>query len=200
MSEEADSRGNQDSERLRVLAEAMAHPLRGRLLQAVSERSDQGVSITQLSVRLGEPKRKIRYHIDALENLGLVEIASERNKRGVIERFYRVEQVPFIPHELDDRVQSRLVAIELVKSVLADASAAIGAKVLGMRPGHALIRLPGEVDQQGWDELTVLSERILRETQAVLAQSGERLKKSQEAPIPTIVALLLFEVPPWPEG
>jgi DNA-binding transcriptional ArsR family regulator len=189
--------GGKDDERTRVLAKAMAHPLRGRLLQAVSEKSEAGVSIRQLAARLAEPKRRIRYHLDWLEASGLVEIAREESAGSVVERFYRVNRLPLIEHELHDRDQARSVAVEALKALLADASGAIKAKLFGARSGHAVIRVPADVDKQGWEELSALQRKVLPETQTVFEDSRKRLEASGEKPVGVVVAILLFEVPPW---
>jgi DNA-binding transcriptional ArsR family regulator len=186
-----------------VLAEAMSHPFRAKLLFAVSEKSREGVSIRQLAERLREPKRRVRYHVDALVGLGLVAIASERTRRGVVERFYRAEQAPFISteqlKELDER-RARQISLQVLKAIVADASAAVGAKTFGTRLGQSAGRIPGEVDQQGWDELIGIQERALLDIQAAVTQSQERLEASGESPIQALAALLLFEVPAWPSS
>ena len=201
LSEQDEGPNHQSPEHLRALADAMAHPVRAKLLFAVAERSEEGVSVRQLSQRLREPPRRVRYHLDGLLDLGLVAIADERTRRGVLERFYRAEKMPKLNNEQleaqgDD--QARQMCAEVLKAVLADASSAVGAKIFGLRPGHVLARLPGEVDQQGWEELGAVQEETIAELQAVISRSRERLKASGQSPIPALVALFLFEMPRWP--
>ena len=192
------NQGTEEQAQLRLLAEAMGHPFRGRLLQAVSEKSEQGVSIRRLAARLGEPKRKVRYHLDALSDLGLVEVAGATTLSGVVERSYRVSEVPSIKVELSDREQARLVHIECLKSILADARRAIGAKVFGIRPGHRAIRTTAAVDQEGWAELSAIQDRAREEAEAAVERARGRLEHSSEPPLTALAAMLLFEVPPWP--
>jgi DNA-binding transcriptional ArsR family regulator len=179
---------------------AMGHPFQGRLLQAVSEKSKDGVSIRQLAARLTEPTRRIRYHLDALSDLGLVEVLRVTGRRGVTERFYRVAVTPQIRAELLDRDQARRVSLEALKAIIADAGAAVGAKLFGMRPGHAVIRVRAEVDPTGWHALVAIQERALKEVEAVVERSQNQLKASNDPGICAVAAMLLFEVPPWPEG
>jgi DNA-binding transcriptional ArsR family regulator len=179
----------------------MAHPVRAKLLFAVSEKSEEGVSIRQIAERVREPTRKVRYHLDALLELGLVSIASRRTRRGVVERFYRVEVMPWLTtEEVDeyDEERARQISTQILKAILGDASLAVTAKIFGARSGHVIVRIPAEVDEQGWGELGSLQERALRESQAVLARSRDRLKSTGDDPVSALVALLLFEVPPWP--
>jgi DNA-binding transcriptional ArsR family regulator len=201
VSERPNESGTQSSEQQRLLVEAMAHPIRAKLLFAVADKSEEGVSVRQLSERIGEPQRRVRYHLDALQDMGLVGIASRRSRGGVVERFYRSEQALMLTTEQLaewDEDHARRISAQILKTILVDASGALGANVFGMRAGHSLLRVPGEVDEQGWDELGKIQERALDEVQAVLAASRDRLSASGESPIPTLTALLLFEVPRWP--
>jgi DNA-binding transcriptional ArsR family regulator len=201
LSERAGRSGDEPPERLRALAEAMAHPVRARLLFAVAEKTDDGVSIRQLSERTGNPQRRVRYHLDALLELGLVGIADRRQHRGTVERFYRVEQIPYLTsQQLDefDEDQAQQLAFQILKAVLDDARRAMGADVFGIRSGHVLIRVPCEVDEKGWREIGDIEERTLAAVQTAVSRARDRLKASGESPIAAVAALLLFEVPHWP--
>ena len=65
---------------------AVAHPERRALLQALAERPDSAAGLAE---RLGGSRQRINYHVRALENAGLVELAEERARRGLTERIYR---------------------------------------------------------------------------------------------------------------
>lgn len=67
-------------------AAAVTHPERRRLLQALSDRPD---SATGLAERLGDTRQRINYHLTALAEAGLVELAEERSRRGFTEKIYR---------------------------------------------------------------------------------------------------------------
>ncbi|MGD8496294.1 MAG: winged helix-turn-helix domain-containing protein [Gemmatimonadales bacterium] len=67
-------------------AAAVTHPERRRLLQALAERPD---SATGLAERLGDTRQRINYHLAALAEAGLVELAEERARRGFTEKIYR---------------------------------------------------------------------------------------------------------------
>src|SRR5206468_1752316 len=137
LSKPSNPNGGQPPERQRALAEAMAHPVRSKLLAAITEKSELGVSIRQLSLRIGEPQRRVRYHLDALLDLGLVGIAARRSRRGVVERFYRAEQAPMLTTEQVngyDESQARQISVQILRAILGDASWAMGEKVFGLRP------------------------------------------------------------------
>ncbi|MGW3148327.1 MULTISPECIES: ArsR/SmtB family transcription factor [Streptomyces] len=65
---------------------ALAHPLRQRLLFALTHRS---ATISQLAVRLGVAKGSVGHHLKVLREAGLVRIVETRRVRGGTEQYYR---------------------------------------------------------------------------------------------------------------
>jgi len=65
---------------------ALANPERRRLLQALADRPD---SAAGLADRLDDSRQRINYHVRALEDAGLIELAEERPRRGLTEKVYR---------------------------------------------------------------------------------------------------------------
>lgn len=61
---------------------AALHPIRRQLLDAL----DEPDSATGLAKRLRLPRQKVNYHLRALEERGLVQLAEERQRRGLVER------------------------------------------------------------------------------------------------------------------
>ena len=59
-------------------------PIRRRILAALNEPA----SAARLAEQLGLPRQNIGYHLNALEAAGLVQLASERQKRGFTERLF----------------------------------------------------------------------------------------------------------------
>ena len=62
---------------------ACLHPLRLRLLEAVSRVPGSSLSLAR---RLGESQPRVHYHLRRLEEAGLVRLLEERRKRGATER------------------------------------------------------------------------------------------------------------------
>jgi DNA-binding transcriptional ArsR family regulator len=199
MTNEADPSGRQEPDRFRALVEAMGDPRRSRILSAVAERP-RGVTIRELAQRLDEPERQVRYHLDLLYEQGLLAVAEEIQRRGVIERLYCAQMPPVISQAeskaLEDG-QSRRVSAQILRSIVADAAAAASAGLLGKPAGHLMARIPREVDRKGWEELAAVYEDSLRQIQEVLARAGRRLEADDEAPIRAVTALVMFEAPPW---
>jgi predicted ArsR family transcriptional regulator len=71
-----------DLQQIRLLSD----PLKLRLLQAFAENP---ATTKQVATELGESVTKLYRHVDALHDAGLLEIVSERQKRGAIERTFR---------------------------------------------------------------------------------------------------------------
>ena len=65
---------------------ALGHPLRHRLLFALSQRE---ATISQLAGDVGGSKGNVAHHLKVLASAGLVQIASTRTVRGGTERYYR---------------------------------------------------------------------------------------------------------------
>ena len=59
-------------------------PIRRRILAALTEPA----SAAGLAEQLDMPRQKIGYHLRALEDAGLIQLASERRKRGFTERLF----------------------------------------------------------------------------------------------------------------
>ncbi|HEX5592306.1 MAG TPA: helix-turn-helix domain-containing protein [Solirubrobacterales bacterium] len=182
---------------LLTLVEAMTHRDRGRVLAVVAER-DQ-ITVGEIAVRLGEPQRKVRYHLGKLIEAGLVRVAGERGRRGAIERWYRATRLPYIHTEQSRRLspeQMRRIALEVLKLTLADAKAAMEAGGFGIG-GDSQARVSMEVDSQGLDELHEIYRRALAEVMEVRSASRERIIASQEEPKRMVAALFLFRQQ-WP--
>lgn len=197
MSDEADAGINDGDQELHALLGAMEDPFRSRLLFAIADYKREGVSVRQLAERLGEPSRRVRYHVDSLAAQGFIAIAKEEPRRGVVERFYRAEKEPMISSEqlrLVDESQARKISMQILKAILADAGAAANAGTFG-RPDEATVRIRGDVDTQGWKELYATHVRTLGKIKKIIAEAEERLTDSGEQPIPAVSALLLFETP-----
>ena len=78
----------EDTFKIRDLAQIrlLADPLKLRLLQAfaLGEKTTK-----QVAAELGESVTKLYRHVDALHDVGLLEIVSETQKRGTVERTFR---------------------------------------------------------------------------------------------------------------
>ncbi|HEY6779878.1 MAG TPA: helix-turn-helix domain-containing protein, partial [Thermoleophilaceae bacterium] len=65
---------------------ALAHPLRMKLLVAMSERE---ASPSELATELNEPLGNVAYHVRMLERLQCIELVRTTPRRGALEHHYR---------------------------------------------------------------------------------------------------------------
>ena len=95
----------------------LSDPLKLRLLQAFAENAG---TTKQVAAQLGESVTKLYRHVDALHDAGLLEIVSERQKRGAIERTFRAVAKRFeADHSLfgeDTGEEGTSVAREILRS------------------------------------------------------------------------------------
>ncbi|ONI90546.1 transcriptional regulator [Saccharothrix sp. ALI-22-I] len=109
-------------------AEVSLDPVRARLLAELAEPG----SATMLAAKIGLPRQKVNYHLRALEQHGLVELAEERRKGNMTERIMRATAASYVispialaavqpdPERAPDRLSARwllAVAARLVRDV-----------------------------------------------------------------------------------
>jgi DNA-binding transcriptional ArsR family regulator len=179
----------------RAIADAYAHPLRGRVLTALSERPQ--VTIQAVAERLGEDPQRVRSQVDALLDLGLVEVTDEEISRGVLQRRYGAP--PIIIGD-DDSLggEHRIVlAKATVRLLMESVRLAAAAGTLGRRPDDYEMRTYGEVDDACVDELADLHRRGFTEILGAIEEGRERIRESDVSGTEIISALFFFEAPLW---
>jgi len=197
MADAAHQEDPRDLEKLSDLAEAMAHPFKGKILAALAA-ANEAETINEIADKLGEPQRKVRYHLNRLIDKGLVRIAGEERRRGVIERCFRSERLPLISTDQSQALsteQMRKISLEALKLTLVDASAAITCGTFGAGE-HFEARIPRVLDVQGLSEILDIYERSLHEILMVATSSRERMTLSQEEGVRVIAALFVFKAAP----
>ena len=78
-----------DLRQIRVLAD----PLRWRMLRALHDRS---MTTKQLARELGERPSRLYHHVNALESVGLIQLVETKQKRGMIEKYYKARAENFV--------------------------------------------------------------------------------------------------------
>jgi predicted ArsR family transcriptional regulator len=187
-----------DVKLVQSLGDAMADPFRSRILVSVTERP--GVTIREIAERLGETSRKVRYHMEALHTVGLVEVEGEVQRRGAIERRYRATTSNIIRADEERQLappQERRIALEVLKMAMGDATSAVASGHFAAREGHCATRMRGTVDSEGWDELADLFAATTEEARRVIKRSRDRREATGETGVEVTGALFLFEAPIW---
>lgn len=195
-----------------LLADAMANPLRCKILSRAAElaflaprNSDcperEGLTVRGLSEHLGEPPRKVRYHLDALCEQGLLEVSQGRKRRGALERYFWPGRLPFLNEKEVAALppaQQKKIILGCLAVLFADAKAALQTGSAVRRPDWAVVRIVGEVDEQARQELAQLHAEFLRRTQETLVRAGRRMETTEERPATIVSANLFFEAPSRP--
>jgi DNA-binding transcriptional ArsR family regulator len=175
------------------LIRGLAHPLRWRLLELLTERGES--SPVELARLLDQPLATVSHHMRVLRDSQCVELTRTEQRRGAIEHYYQA----LVPAFFDDEQWSQMPAV-LRRTLagqtfrrLVEEAAAAGAAGAFDAPGSHLDRMLIELDDQGWLELSDLLTDALRRVQAIQGQSDTRRKAGTNVRVSEI-ALLHFEV------
>ena len=173
-------------------ARAVAHPLRVRLLSALSERE---LSPVLLARELGASLPTTAYHVRRLRQLGLVELVRTRRRRGAVEHIYRARPHPRVSdaelRSLEGMPKQRLVAAVL-DHLRVHAIHAAGAGGFD-RPEARLAHISLELDAHAWSQLARETARLLDAAERIASQAAERIASKPEAACPARLAVLLYE-------
>jgi DNA-binding transcriptional ArsR family regulator len=176
---------------------AIAHPLRLRILYALSDRV---ASPSEIADELGSPLSNTSYHVRQLATLGFVELVDRAARRGAIEHYYTAKVRPSISAEAWARVpavlRNAMVSSALQQDVshLADAAEAGGFT----REDLHYSRTNGRLDRQGWEAVAAELSALVGRLEAIFEESEARLLSSDESPDEATVMLVQFAAPPAP--
>jgi DNA-binding transcriptional ArsR family regulator len=156
------------------LARVLSHPLRPTILRLLTERGE--ASPNQLATELGVPLGTLSYHIRLLRDTGWIEQVRTVPRRGAVEHFYRTITLPVVDDAQWERlplvVRRRLTAMTVGHIVegVAQAAATGGFD----RAGTHVDRLPLELDEEGWAELSDLLAQTLADAMVIQDRSTAR--------------------------
>jgi DNA-binding transcriptional ArsR family regulator len=173
---------------------ALAHPLRHRLLAAMSERE---ASPSELAAELGEPLGNVAYHVRMLETLGCIELVRTTPRRGALEHHYRAIVRAVISDEDWEGIPEsarQSISAETLGEIWRDVTAAMRAEKFDRRTDRHLSWTNLSLDEQGWEELNVALGELFERALAIQAESAARLQESgAEGAIASKLALLHYE-------
>lgn len=163
-----------------TLAAVLEHPVRVRCLVALSEGI---VSPAQLARAWGLSNVKlVSPHVERLESLGLVEQVWERKVRGGRERFYRAIAVPILYSKefakLTDEERDSFTRYVL-QLIVIDAALAVEQRVFDRRPNRALIRMPMNVDDEGFNEMAAEEKDGMKRRLEIRSESSSRIEAAR---------------------
>lgn len=127
---------------------------------------------TELEERLGT----VSYHMRILRDAGWIELVRTEPRRGALEHFYR----PVVRAKLDDEQWARLpvsvrrrLASMTVGQILRSAAEAAPEGGFDL-PGAYVVRVPLELDDQAWQELSQVLNGVLETVAEIQERSNER--------------------------
>lgn len=154
------------------LAKALAHPVRQQLLMAYNQAV---ASPSELAVKLGRPLNEVAYHTKRLLEMECVELV--RTERGPgVKHFYRAT----VRAEIRDsdwrrlpRGLRRTLAAPTLSQVVKEAGLAASSGALDVDDAH-FSRVPLELDDAAWGELSALLEDVVERAQELSRRSARR--------------------------
>jgi DNA-binding transcriptional ArsR family regulator len=180
---------------------ALAHPLRMKLLIAMSERE---ASPSELAAELNEPLGNVAYHVRMLERLECIELVRTTPRRGALEHHYRAIARPQLEDADWERVPDvarRSISWGRISEIWTDLTASLASGQFDARTDRHLGWTNLSLDDQGWeqlnDELRSLYDRALE----IQAESAARLHDSgTEAPVTSKLVLMHYEAASAEDG
>lgn len=180
-----------------ALVKSMVHPVRVMIAALISHRP---TSAAELAAQTDIPVEKVRYHLRALQEAGLIEIAREEMRRGVIERYYSTaSSLPMVEeHEWQQLTlrQRRLACAQWLRAVLAEAGRALVTGEVSERNDQYTARVALQLDERGWRELVEVHAETLDAVKGLRKEAAKRVAESGEEPMEATSVQMCFEILP----
>jgi DNA-binding transcriptional ArsR family regulator len=135
---------------------ALAHELRGTLLELVLERA---ATVTELAAAVGRPKSTVAYHVNLLVDAGLLKVVRTPRVRAIEERYYRrVARTIYIGALSSDEDLALAAVVDGVATAYGESRQAKEADTLRCTLVHA--RIPIEDVRAFWAEVQEVARRF----------------------------------------
>jgi DNA-binding transcriptional ArsR family regulator len=174
------------------LIKGLAHPLRWRLLETLTERGES--SPVELARLLDQPLATVSHHIRVLRDANCIELTRTEQRRGAIEHYYRALMPAFFDDVQWSQVPTtfrRSLSAQLFRRIIEEATAA-GTEGAFDEPRSHMDRLFVELDEQGWREASAALLDLLRHLQTIQSESDAR--RSGDGPVRLAeIVLMQFE-------
>jgi DNA-binding transcriptional ArsR family regulator len=178
------------------LVRALAHPLRIKILEILTERV---ASPNRISDDLETGLSHVAYHTRALDKCGCLELVDTAQRRGATEHFYKASPHSFIGDRIWRRVPRALlggVSGATLQSFMDRAVAALEAGTIDEREDSTLYWMPVLLDEQGWGKVTATMEETVDKVLVIQEESRERIaRRKGRGAISAIIGVASFETP-----
>jgi hypothetical protein len=177
------------------LVRALAHPLRVKILEILTERV---ASPNSLSAQLGAGLTDVAYHTRTLNQCECLDLVDTAARRGATEHFYKASPRSFVGDRAWRRVPRSVrggVTAAALQTFMDKAVTALEAGTLDDCEETTLNWIPVELDQRGWKEVAAIMNEALDGALAAQARSRKRLARSKgdRETISAVVAVANFE-------
>src|SRR3954447_26958855 len=193
--EQPDSRDNVTRPAHEKLVKGLSHAVRTECLTILASRT---ASPKQLSELLNHDLSNVSYHVRVLEELGLIELVGEEPVRGAVAHFYKAVERPLAATPEWEQLPGKVKAAFSAHSwdvLLRDVTKAIEKGTFDDRPDRHLTRTSLLLDSEGFARLSALMDELLEAIFSEQAAAAERMNKSNEKPIHTVAATVMFTMP-----
>ncbi len=175
------------------LVKALAHPTRVEILNILWEGPSSPARIQRrlehVSLNL------VAHHMKVLKELGCIELVETVSRRGAKERIYCAVGPFIISDEVWNELTPKMrqpVTAAILRMISNDLARSLGAGKFDAIVDNHLSRTPLQLDREGWSEVATILERTTTELVEAGKKSQKRLEASDEAPVPTMVAIMHF--------
>ena len=135
---------------------ALAHELRGTLLELVLERA---ATVTELAEAVGRPKSTVAYHVNLLVEAGLLKVVRTQRVRAIEERYYgRAARTIYIGALSSDEDVALAAVVDGVATAYGESRQAKESDTLRCTLVHA--RIPVEDVRAFWAEVQEVARRF----------------------------------------
>jgi DNA-binding transcriptional ArsR family regulator len=180
------------------LARAVSHPLRAQVLTKLA---DAEASPSDIARMLGVPLGRVSYHVQALRDLGCIELVRSVPRRGAMEHYYRAVVRPLFDDALWARLPvplRRQFTGHILRELSQEVSAAAPAGGFD-RPGAHIVRVPLDLDERGWQELSGVVADLIATVDDIAGRSAARRAGSRGGS-PSVLAILHYTREPAASG
>lgn len=178
-----------------VVAKAMSHPLRARILAALNK---QVMSPSQYAERFHVPLPTVSYHFRELLKADCLEIVHEVPRGNLTEHYYCATRRALFDSEawenLPETIRNKLSG-RTMSDFLEAVAEAMEAETFDSRVDRVFVWQKSYVDEQGWEEAAEVHRRRAKELMEIEERSRARLLRSGEKGLIATSGTLLFESP-----
>jgi DNA-binding transcriptional ArsR family regulator len=176
------------------LVRALAHPLRVRILDILTERI---ASPNRIASELDAGLSHVAYHTRALDECGCLDLVDTAQKRGATEHFYKARPLAFVGNMEWRKVPRSLrgaVTVATLQTFIDKVAAALKAGRMD-RDDTVFTWYPLLLDDEGWEETNGYVKEAIERVQEAQVRSQERLARGggMKKAISAIVGFAQFE-------